>query len=81
MSRTRRRQKHGDDSPAKDQRDGRGGIFGKRLPPNEFAVEVVRRDRRARESEADKIQRGAVDPDDTPVKPKPLKLWQWWKRW
>ncbi len=81
MSRTRRRKKHGDDRPEKTERDGRGGIYGRKLPPLDFIVAVVRRDRRARDAEVGKLERGAVDPDDTPVKPKPRSKWEWWKRW
>lgn len=79
MSRTRRRKKHGDDRPAKDQRDGRGGVFGKGLPPMDFIRAVIRRDRRARDAETDKLERGAAEPDDVPAQPKPRAKWRWWR--
>lgn len=81
MTRTRRRKKHGGDRPEKPERDGRGGIYGRGLPPGEFAIEVTRRERRAQENEVGKLQRGDVDPDDAPTKPLRSKLWEWWKRW
>lgn len=77
MSRTRRRKHWGE--PGKD-RDGtirpEGAII-----PRDFTIEVQRRDRRTREDEVGKLQRGEIDPDDLPVKPVRKRLWQFWKRW
>lgn len=49
--------------------------------PQDFAVEVTRRERREREADADRQAKGRVDPDDTPTKPVRRRLWQFWRRW
>lgn len=77
MSRTRRRKRY-DDSGV--ERDGQPPAEGTPFA-SEFTVEVVRRDRRAREQEAERLEKGVVDPDDTPTKPRPRRLWQYWRRW
>ena len=76
MSRTRRRRHYGDPGTS---RDGQPPAEG-RLPRN-HSREVRRRDRRMREDEVDKIARGEADADDTPTKPRPKRLWEFWRRW
>lgn len=77
MSRTRRRQPQGQ---AGIDRDGAIRPEGQ-VHPDDFAVEVTRRERREREADADRQAKGAIDPDDTPTKPVRRRLWQLWRRW
>ncbi|MNY74421.1 hypothetical protein D3C86_2134520 [compost metagenome] len=77
MSRTTRRKRYGDSGV---ERDGQPPDLGIHLA-FEFAIEVTRRDRRAREQEAERLAKGVIDPDDTPTKPRPRRLWQYWKGW
>lgn len=77
MSRTRHRKRSGDSGV---ERDGQPPDEGIHLA-SEFAVEVTRRDRRAREQETERLAKGAIEPDDTPTKPRPRRLWQYWRRW
>jgi hypothetical protein len=77
MSRTRRRKHYGDPGTV---RDGQPPAEGK-MPSEDFAREVRRRDRRTREDEADRIARGEADADDVPTKPRPKRLWEFWRRW
>lgn len=77
MSRTKRRKRWG--QPGVD-RDGRGHI--KTGPtPEEMALEVRHPERREHDREADRIAKGDIDPDDTPVKPVRRHLWLLWRRW
>ena len=76
MSRTRRRKHLG----AKGlDRDGAIRPEGQ-VSPHDFDVEVIRRERRERDAEADRLAKGAVDPEDTPTKPVRRRLWQLWRR-
>ncbi len=77
MSRTRRHKPHG--KPGHD-RDGTIRPEGK-ITPDDFTVEVQRRDRREHEAEVGKLAKGEVDPDDVPAKPARRRLWQLWRRW
>lgn len=77
MSRTRRRKFYGDKGTGRDSKLPAEGD----IAAADFSKEVRRRDRRTREDETDRIAKGAADPDDTPVKPKPRRKWQFWRRW
>jgi hypothetical protein len=77
MSRTRRRKIWGEPG---SERDGKSSKLVP-MPADEFTVEVRRRDRREREADADRQATGAADPDDVPTKPRPRRLWQFWRRW
>lgn len=78
MSRTRR-----DRRPNRPQVSTRDGSTrpGDKADAHDFATEVRRRDRRAREDEAAKIAKGQSDPDDVPTTPRPKRLWQFWRKW
>lgn len=76
MSRTRRHKHSGDKGL---DRDGAIRPEGQ-IHPHDFAVEVIRRERREREAEADRLAKGAADPEDTPTKPVRRRLWQLWRR-
>jgi len=77
MSRTRRRKPRGELGLDKDGTIRPEG----QVRPDDFAVEVTRRERREREADADRQAKGEVDSDDTPVKPVRRRLWQLWRRW
>lgn len=77
MSRTRRRNRYGDPGVT---RDGRPPAEG--LPTaDDFTREVRRSDRRERDDDARRQATGKSDPDDTPVEPRPRRMWQLWSRW
>ena len=78
MSRTRRNRPP--DQPHYSTRDG-SIRPGDNLDADAFAKTVQRRDRRDRDAEAEKIAKGAVDAEDTPVTPKPRRRWAFWRRW
>ena len=77
MSRTRRRKRWG--LPGRD----RDGVIqpASQVPPDDFVVEVIRRERRERDAEVDRLARGVTDPDDVPTKPMRRRLWELWRRW
>lgn len=77
MTRTRRNRPP--DRPHFSTRDG-SIRPGDSVSAADFAREVLRRDRRDRDAEADRIARGDVDADDVPVAPKPRRRWQFWRR-
>ena len=77
MTRTRRRKRYW--YPGVD-RDGRPPDETK-PPADDFTREVRRRDRRERDDDAKRQATGVSDPDDTPVKPRPRRLWEFWRRW
>jgi hypothetical protein len=77
MSRTRRRNRYGEPGQV---RDGRPPDETK-PPADDFTREVRRRDRRERDDEARRLATGQADPDDTPGKARPRRLWEFWRRW
>jgi hypothetical protein len=77
MSRTKRPERHGDPGVT---RDGRPPDENKPTT-EEFTREVRRRDRRERDDDLKRQATGQADPDDTPVKPRPRRLWEFWRRW